>query len=260
MVLVQEGSFQMGSDLDEIMSFCPGWNQGKVCKNETYSDEAGVHTVFLDAYYIDQYEVTNQYYELCVQANACKAPADISLGTQDFYYGNPKFYLYPVVHVTWYDAQKYCNWRGGRLPTEAEWEKAARGEDQRFFPWGSNFMGVKANLCDMNCTGETSNQSLDDGYPYTSPVGRFAEGKSPYGALDMAGNVWEWVGDWYDKAYYSTLPENARNPTGPASGPGRVLRGGSWISNIFNLRATLRLNYKPDYQASQIGFRCVRHP
>lgn len=260
MVLVPAGAFPMGSHLDEIMAFCPGRNQGKQCNSDNYSDEAGVHTVMLDEFYIDQYEVTNQAYAACVRANGCDSPRDNSLGTQDFYYGNPKFDNYPVVHVSWNDAQKYCNWRGGRLPTEVEWEKAAKGTQQRFFPWGNDFRGNVANLCDVNCTGDTSNNSVNDGYPYTSPVGSFEKGKSPYGAYDMAGNVWEWVQDWYDKAYYSTQPENALNPTGPASGEGRVLRGGSWISNIFNVRTTLRLNYKPDFQAAQIGFRCVREP
>ena len=260
MVLVPAGAFPMGSNLEEIMAFCPGRDQGRQCKSDNYSNEAGVHTVILDDYYIDAYEVTNQAYAACVQANGCDAPTDISLNSQDYYYGNPTFDNYPVVHVSWYDAQKYCNWRGGRLPTEAEWEKAAKGTEQQFFPWGNDFTGKAANVCDVNCTYDTSNNSIDDGYPYTSPVGIFVDGKSPYGAFDMAGNVWEWVADWYNKAYYATQLENALNPTGPETGDGRVLRGGSWISNIFNLRTTLRLTYKPDFQAAQIGFRCAREP
>jgi formylglycine-generating enzyme required for sulfatase activity len=130
-------------------------------------------------------------------------------------------------------------------------------EPAAILPWVT---GKVANVCDVNCTYETTNANVDDGYPYTSPVGNFSDGRSPYGAYDMAGNVWEWVIDWYDKAYYSTLPENTHNPTGPESGEGHVLRGGSWISNIFNARTTLRLTYKPDFQAAQIGFRCVSVP
>jgi formylglycine-generating enzyme required for sulfatase activity len=260
MVLVPAGAFQMGSDLDKVMPFCPGWDQGRQCIANNYIGEAGVHTVLLDTYYIDQYEVTNQDYAQCVKAGTCQVPADISLGTQDYYYSNPKFATYPVVHVTWNDAVKYCQWRGGRLPTEAEWEKAARGTDQRFFPWGNDYVGMKANLCDVSCTAQQTNKDLNDGYPYTSPVGIFAEAQSPYGAFDMAGNVWEWVIDWYDEGYYSTQLAGSENPSGPDSGDGRVVRGGSWVSNIFNARTTLRLNFQPDQQAFHIGFRCVREP
>ena len=260
MVLVPEGAFQMGSNLDEVMPFCPGWDQGRQCIADNYIGEAGVHTVVLDTYYIDQYEVTNQAYTQCVMSGNCQVPADISLGTQDYYYGNPKFANYPVVHVTWNDAVKFCNWRGGRLPTEAEWEKAARGTDQRFFPWGNGYSSTKANLCDINCTAQQTNKDLNDGYPYTSPVGIFTDAQSPYGAYDMAGNVWEWVIDWYDEGYYSTQLAGSENPRGPDSGDGRVVRGGSWVSNIFNARTTLRLNYQPDQQAFHIGFRCVSEP
>jgi formylglycine-generating enzyme required for sulfatase activity len=260
MVLVPEGAFEMGSNLDAVMPFCPDWDQGRQCLAKNYIGEAGVHTVALDAYYIDQYEVTNQAYALCVKTGDCEAPADISLGTQDYYYNNPKFDNYPVVNVTWNEAMKYCNWRGGRLPTEAEWEKAARGTDQRLFPWGNAYTSTKANLCDINCTAQQSNKDLNDGYPYTSPVGIFLDAQSPYGAYDMAGNVWEWVIDWYDEGYYGTQLAGSQNPQGPDSGDGRVVRGGSWVSNIFNARTTLRLNYQPDQHAFHIGFRCVREP
>jgi serine/threonine-protein kinase len=260
MVLVPGGAFEMGSNLEAVMPFCPDWDQGRQCIAKNYIGEQGVHTVVLDAYYIDQYEVTNQNYALCVKAGDCKAPADISLGTQDYYYGNPKFENYPVVHVTWGEAMKYCNWRGGRLPTEAEWEKAARGIDQRIFPWGNSYTGTKANLCDINCTAQQTNKDLNDGYPYTSPVGIFTDAQSPYGAFDMAGNVWEWVIDWYDEGFYGTQLASSENPRGPDSGDGRVVRGGSWVSNIFNARTTLRLNYQPDQHAFHIGFRCVREP
>ena len=260
MVMVPGGSFQMGSDLGEIMQYCPQWNQGGQCLDEKYSDEAGVHQVLLDAFYIDQFEVTNKAYAQCVQANECQPPADISSSTHDNYYGNPEFDRYPVIHVTWNEAKKYCNWRGGRLPTEAEWEKAARGPDQWLFPWGNDFVGLKANLCDVNCQGSHTNKDLNDGYADIAPVGAFAEGKSPYGAFDMAGNVWEWVADWYDKTFYSTQLQGSKNPSGPKIGRERVLRGGSWVSNVFNLRTALRYYYNPEQQADHIGFRCVREP
>jgi eukaryotic-like serine/threonine-protein kinase len=260
MVLVPAGSFKMGSDINEIMQYCPQWNQGGECTASRYSGEAGVHTVTLDAFYIDQYEVTNEAYTQCILAGECNPPADISMGKEENYFVNPDFSRYPVVHVTWDMARKYCTWRGGRLPTEAEWEKAARGTDGRIFPWGDDFIGLKANLCDAGCPGQRVNQDISDGYLNTSPVGAFPDGKSFYGAFDMAGNVWEWVIDWYDPSYYSTQMQGVTNPTGARTGKDRVLRGGSWISNIFNLRTALRYAYNPEQQAEFIGFRCVQEP
>jgi eukaryotic-like serine/threonine-protein kinase len=260
MVLVPAGPFTMGSDLEEMMQYCPQWNQGGECTASKYSGEAGVHTVALDAFYVDLYEVTNEAYTQCVQAGECKPPTEIGMGKEENYYVNPNFSRYPVVHVTWDMARKYCAWRGGRLPTEAEWEKAARGTDQRIFPWGNDFVGLKANLCDAGCPGQRVNQDITDGYLNTAPTGAYPEGKSFYGAFDMAGNVWEWVLDWYDPTFYSTQMQDSTNPTGAKIGKDRVLRGGSWISNIFNLRTALRYAYNPEQQADFIGFRCVIEP
>lgn len=260
MVLVLAGPFKMGSDLNQIMQYCPQWNHGGECSEAKYSDETGVHTVTLDAFYIDVYEVTNRDYARCVQVTGCQPPLDISLGRIDHYYDNAQYEHYPVVHVTWNMAREYCGWRGGRLPTEAEWEKAARGTDQRLFPWGNDFVGLKANFCDVDCPGSHVNKEIVDGYIYTSPVGAFIEGKSFYGAYDMAGNVWEWVSDWYDKTYYSTQMQGSINPTGAKIGRYRVLRGGSWVSNIFNLRSALRWFFNPDQHSEYIGFRCVKLP
>lgn len=260
MMLVPAGPFKMGSDLEEIMQYCPQWNHGGECIPSKYSGEAGLHTVTLDAFYVDLYEVTNEAYTQCVQAGECKPPMDIGVGKEENYYINPDFSRYPVVHVTWDMARKYCAWRGGRLPTEAEWEKAARGTDQRIFPWGNDFVGLKANLCDAGCPGQRVNQDITDGYLNTSPVGAYPEAKSFYGAFDMAGNVWEWVLDWYDPTFYSTQMQDSTNPTGAKIGKDRVLRGGSWVSNIFNLRTALRYAYNPDQQAEFIGFRCVMEP
>ncbi|MGC9025362.1 MAG: formylglycine-generating enzyme family protein, partial [Chloroflexia bacterium] len=228
MVYVPAGEFLMGSSDADPMADSDGKPQ---------------HTVYLDAYWIDRTEVTNAQYRRCVEAGACSAPGcwgDSNLNGAE----------QPVVCVDWHQAQAYCAWAGGRLPTEAEWEKAARGTDGRIYPWGDAFDGSRLN-CDEDRCG--------DGWPYAAPVVSFPRGASPYGALDMAGNVWEWVSDWYDGGYYAGSP--SRNPSGPASGDIKVLRGGSWyIDNPASLRAANRVGDDPDLRVDGIGFRCVVAP
>lgn len=231
-VFVPAGDFLMGSaggDADAV------------------DNEKPQHTVHLDAYWIDRVEVTNAMYARCVQAGACRAPRDSGSGHRSSYYGNPEYANYPVVYVSWFDAQTYCQWTGGRLPTEAEWEKAARGADGRTFPWGN-----EAPTC--NRLNYSERYSSCDGD--TTAVGAHPSGASPYGALDMGGNVWEWVADWYDPEYYASGPP--RNPSGPAKGEKVVLRGGSWYFGEVNARSAYRNWSFKDSVSNDFGFRCIR--
>jgi formylglycine-generating enzyme required for sulfatase activity len=168
--------------------------------------EKPVHTVYLDAFWMDQTEVTNAQYEMCVDADACEPPLDYSSSTRESYFWNPDFADFPVIHVNWGNANEYCSWVGSRLPTEAEWEKAARGTDGRDFPWGESANCQKANFryYTSSCVGDTTE------------VGSYSEWVSPYGILDLAGNVWEWVQDWYQENYYTLSPDD--NPKGPPRG------------------------------------------
>ena len=231
MVLIPAGEFVMGSE-------------------EGYIDEKPVHTVYMDAYYIDKYEVTNGLYELCVQLNVCTRPIDVSSYQRLSYFGDPLFSNYPVINVTIEMARTYWeDWRGARLPTEAEWEKAARGADAPTFSWGDEIGCNYANYRDKDC------KRIRD----TVPVSSFAEGVSDYGVYNMSGNVWEWVKDWYSPAYYLNSPD--KNPTGPdhaVVGIYYIKRGGSFQDEWEKLRAANREKNDPTNYGSNLGFRCVR--
>ena len=237
LVYVSAGEFTMGS-------------------SDGHENEKPVHTVYLDAFWIDKYEVTNTQYATCLNAGACKTPSQNNSYTRSSYFGNPQFNSYPVIYVSWNDAVAFCGWAQKRLPTEAEWEKAARGTDARTYPWGNTWDGGRVNFCDENCQLDWKGKNADDGYADTSPVGNYLNGASPYGAMDMAGNVWEWVADWYGSNYYKSSPKN--NPKGPDSGDLRVLRGGAWYFTQDSVRATVRDHIYPGSAYNYVGFRCAQ--
>jgi eukaryotic-like serine/threonine-protein kinase len=218
MVFIPAGEFLMGSDVGD-------------------PNQRPMHSVFLDAYWIDQTEVSNQHYSTCVLNGGCKG-----LGPNS-YVGDDTRNDHPVVYVTWDDAVDFCHWAGKTLPTEAQWEKAARGEDDRLYPWGDR--APNKYLLNYN-----------DDIGSTTPVGSYPSGASSYGVLDMAGNVWEWTSDWYDAKYYHRA--ESANPSGPVVGAKHVKRGGSWFTiSESALRTTFRKNTGTTNRDYSIGFRCV---
>jgi formylglycine-generating enzyme required for sulfatase activity len=235
MVYVPPGPFLMGA-LDR--------------ENRAPHFEKPQHSVYLDGYWIDRTPVTNAMFTRFVEQTGYQTQAekDGSAATWRSPQG-PGSDLsskmdHPVVQVTWNDAQAYCQWVGRRLPSEAEWEKAARGTDGRLYPWGDG--APDGSLCNFG-------EDLGD----TSPVGRYSpQGDSPYGCTDMAGNVWEWVADWYNEDYYRHSP--LRNPKGMGGGACRVMRGGAWNTTAWAVRCSIRDSFHPDYRFIGNGFRCAR--
>ena len=222
MVPIHSGEFAMGSDRGQ-------------------DDEQPVHRVSVKAFYLDAYEVTVSHYAEFLASQKPDLPFKWNEATGGAHENKP------VIGVNWYDARDYCRWVGKRLPTEAEWELAARGTEGRVYPWG-----------DIHPTKGHANagQTTWRGYDTLTNVGRYPSGKTPDGLYDMAGNLWEWVADRYDPTYYHFSPSD--NPRGPSAGPLRVLRGGAWNNDSKAIRSTNRAAYAPDARRNDVGFRCAR--
>lgn len=222
-VVVPPGAFIMGSDDGSF-------------------DEKPARQVVIDGFFIQRYEVTLHDYMTFVETTSHRSPLTVRDNAIRPHFNHPNN---PAVYVSWHDAEVYCRWIGARLPSEAEWEKAARGIRGRKWPWGDSPGESNANFI-----GE------DDLYRYPAPVGTFQRDVSPYGVYDMAGNAREWVADWYDERYYRSAPDE--NPTGPADGEVKVLRGGSWNDSDILGRSAGRLKMFPEYRDVSIGFRCAK--
>jgi formylglycine-generating enzyme required for sulfatase activity len=223
MVLVPEGPFTMGS-------------------NDGDPDEAPEHQVFLSAYYMDKKEVTQGEYERYVKMTKRGKPFVPVFEDDISKIQKPEF---PAIGMSWADAEAYCRWAGKRLPSEAEWEKAARGESKHKYAWGHEFETGRGNL-----------EGNEDGFQYLAPPGSFESGRSPYGLYDMTGNIAEWVADSYAEDYYKKTPY--RNPKGPEEGNHKIIRGGSWRETPLNARLTKRFQAKMWRTDSTIGIRCAK--
>ena len=241
MVLVSAGEFPMGSDK-------------KVDKN-AYQPELPRRNVYLDAFEIDKFEVTTVQFLKFVLATNRPPLLDWRYDGGNF---QESMASHPVMHVSWYDADAYCKWAGKRLPTSAEWEKAARGEDGRIYPWGNQPAGPsRANFGRGGLSGPVRDRPerllL---YPPIISVDKYENAVSPYGVFQMAGNVAEWTADWYDPNYYKTAPN--RNPKGPEKGTQKAFRGGGWIDSTPSVRPAQRNGTDPNTKMNWLGFRCVR--
>ena len=270
MLYVTAGQFEMGikdEQIKYVLTLCQEYNQD--CNYEVSSElSRPTHRVALHGYWIDQYEITNAQFAAFLndQGNQIESGASwlsidnphslIKLANDSF---QPKegFAEHPVIEVTWYGATAYCEWAGGRLPTEAEWEYAARGPESLIFPWGNTFDLTRLNFCDTNCEKFWKTEDYDtgysDGFPMTAPVGSYPDGASWCGSMDMAGNVWEWVADWMGP--YNIFPQT--DPTGPESGTIKVIKGGAWCNAPTVFVSSYRWNYAPLGSGFNLGFRCV---
>jgi len=228
MVLVPNGEFMMG------------W------KYDDWANQEPMHRVYLDDFYIDKFEVTNALYSECVRDGICQKPDDVKSSTRSSYYGNLSYVDFPVIYVDWYMAENFCEWRGAALPTEAQWEKAAKGGYEfGKYPWGQN--------SPYDCEYANYTGCIFD----TALVASREKGKSNYGVYNLAGNVSEWVLDWYEYGDYQVLEDITLNPQGVSTGEHKGIRGGSWHSTDYELRSYIRHGMNPKSSSDPVGFRCV---
>lgn len=268
MALVPGGFFQMGAAADDLLAACE--TVAADCRRDWFLSAEPMHAVLLAPFYMDVREVTNEAYLLFLNANGgtaalcagqpCLDESESQLISQEGLFGvSGDLMRRPVAGVTWYGAAAFCEWRGARLPSEAEWEKAAAWDDAtvtaRRWPWGNEFNGQRLNFCDANCNAPQANLAYNDGFGKTAIVGSYDEGRSPTGLHDMAGNLWEWVADWYDPTYYTTAP--GTDPAGPESGEQKVVRGGSWYDTATFTMPAVRLPSPPGNADATLGFRCA---
>jgi formylglycine-generating enzyme required for sulfatase activity len=261
-VYVPAGEFTMGSASGDALA---------------HDDERPQHPVWVSAFWMDETEVTNAHFAAFAAATGYQSMAERTGEGLVFQVASGEWAAvpgadwrhpagpassisgleaYPVGQMSWSDAAAYCAWAGRRLPTEAEWEKAARGVDGRPYPWGEALAaGHRLNFADRQLPVPWAQADVDDGYRFFAPVGTYPAGASPYGALDMAGNAWEWVADYFDRDYYARSP--AADPAGPAEGSERVLRGGSWWTSARDARVTVR-GEASDFPYDIYGFRCAQ--
>lgn len=267
MILIPGGYFQMGATAASLTEECAAFREG--CQEEWFAASEPVHTVLLGRYYIDMHEVTNAAFATFLNeigpnptcnGQACLDADQSQISLQNGSYVSPEGGIAnPATGVTWYGATAFCAWRGARLPTEAEWEKAAAWEPQRAtasrYAWGDEFDGTAVNFCDASCAEPQANVDFDDGFAELAPVASFAYGRSSAGLYDMGGNVWEWVADWFAPNYYTESP--GVSPKGPETGEERVVRGGSWFDTANFMAAAIRFPSAPTNADGTIGFRCA---
>jgi len=258
--LILNGFFSWTAEAEENMAFIPEgtFTMGHNVENEEEwgdTDEEPVHEVFLRSYYIDRYEVSASDFSNFLNKYPAKASRYFKTGPDvtikkvaNIFRPRSGLENYPVNRVSWYGADAYCRWMNKRLPTEAEWEKAARGKDRRMFPWGDEYP--------TNDRVTFRRKFSKFRFKAMEAVDSMPKGRSPYGVHHMAGNVWEWVADWYQGSYYDETP--FENPKGPDSGTSKVLRGGNWYYKTYYMRTTYRFNEKPDIFKIWQGFRCAK--
>ncbi len=255
---VAAGDFTMGSDYSDLIDLIDG------TVDEGFADEQPERSVYVSSFEIEQTEVTNAQYRACVGAGACVDPKEININGSADYYTRADYDNYPMVNVTWQMAADYCAWRGRRLPTEAEWEKAARGAaDDRIFPWG--WLEPNCEMANLSVQAAVENEEgdydiVETCHQFPVLVSYYAASASPFGLLNVTGNVAEWVADYYAADYYDrdVWPDNANDPTGPEEGTERVIRGGGYTSGAIFGRVSYRDHHTPDFYDEATGFRCAR--